>query len=84
MYTAGQQSNHLDFFSHFRALNEAACNPRGARCTIYIIICVLAALFLLTVLGFFVGVGIYSCRGVSKAEEREALFDSSSRASSDV
>jgi hypothetical protein len=75
MYTAGKQSNNLDFFTHFRALNEAACNQKGGRCTIYIVICVLAAMFLLTVLGFFVGVGIYSCRWTSRAKKRVALFE---------
>lgn len=64
-------TNDLDFFSAFRALNKAACGTKGTRCTIYIMICVLAALFLFTVIAFFVGVGIYSCRWSSRQRKRE-------------
>jgi hypothetical protein len=70
----------MDFFTHFRALNQAACGTQGARCTIYIIICVLAALFLVTFFGFFVGVGIYSCRSDSRQLKREEAMASTARA----
>jgi hypothetical protein len=64
-------TNGLDFFSSFRALNQAACCVKGPRCNIYIMLCVLAALFLFTLIAFFVGVGIYSCRWSSRQRKRE-------------
>jgi hypothetical protein len=64
-------TNGLDFFISFRALNQAACGIKGTRCNIYTILCILAALFLFTVIAFFVGVGIYSCRSSSRQRKRE-------------
>jgi hypothetical protein len=64
-------TNDLDFFSSFRALNQAACGVKGTRCNIYTIVCILAALFLFTVITFFVGVGIYSCSSSSRQRKRE-------------
>jgi hypothetical protein len=69
--TIHKPTDDFDFFSSFRALNQAACGIKGTRCNIYTIVCILAALFLFTVIAFFVGVGIYSCRSSSRQRKRE-------------
>lgn len=72
---ARASNNDLDLFSGFRALNQAACSNKGPACSVYIMLCVLTALFLLIFFGFFVAVGIYSCCSYRRHIKREELME---------
>lgn len=72
---ARDSNNDLDFFTGFRALNQAACSAKGPPCTIHIMLGVMAALFLLIFFGFFVAVGIYSCCSYRRYIKREEFME---------